>query len=178
MGVFRRGAELFLMIAIGAAGCDSASSTSGGASMDELASAASAQRAAEQQKEDEKSEAERKAQEAQQAAQAAAGTPLNRAGRPQVGEGGYLTAIVGARRRIMNEADRWPWVQAVQHFKAEHGRLPKDHAEFMREIVERHEINLGYKEEGQEFFYDPNEGDWGEVYVVEYVEEPAEEVQK
>jgi hypothetical protein len=37
------------------------------------------------------------------------------------------------------------------------------------------EINLGYKEEDEEFFYDPNEGDWGELYVVEKVEQPAPE---
>jgi hypothetical protein len=173
MAAFKWGVGLLLMLAIGPTGCDSSTSTGGGASMDELASAASAQKAAEQQKKDEQAEAERKAKEAQQAA--AAGPPPKRAGRPQVGEGGYLTAIVGARRRVLNEADRWPWLQAVTHFKAEHGRLPKDHAEFMNKIVIPMEINLGYKEEDEEFFYDPNEGDWGELYVVEKVEEPAPE---
>ena len=73
---------------------------------------------------------------------------------------------------MLNIADRLPWLQAVQHFKAEHGRLPKDHAEFMSRVVEPLEINLGYKEENQEFLYDPSEGDWGELYVVEKLEEP------
>ena len=173
MAISKRGGRALLMIAwaIAEAGCDSASST-GGASMDDLASAASAQRAAEEQKE-QSAEAERKAKEAQQAAQAPAEPPGKVAGRPGVGEGGYFTAIVGARRRILNETERWPWLQAVQHFKAEHGRLPKDHAEFMSRVVEPLEINLGYKEENEVYFYDPNEGDFGELYVVEIAEEPA-----
>jgi hypothetical protein len=163
-----------MAVALVGTGCNSSSSGGGGASMEELARAAGAQQAAAEEKA--QAEADRKAQE--EAARSPAEPQRKKAGRPDVGEGGYFTAIVGARRHILNEVDRWPWLQAVQHFKAERGRLPKDHAEFMREIVERHEINLGYKEEGQEFFYDPNEGDWGEVYVVEIVEEPAEKVQK
>jgi hypothetical protein len=172
MNLLKSLAGLGLMAAVLAPGCDSTSSTGGGASMEQLA-AASAQQAADQKKEDEQAEAQRQAEAAQRAAQPPAPPPLKRAGRPQVGEGGYLTAIVGARRRILNEADRWPWIQAVQHFKAEHGRLPKDNAEFMTKVVEPLEINLGYKEENEEFFYDPNEGDWGELYVVEMPEEPA-----
>jgi hypothetical protein len=159
-----------MVIAIGTVGCNSSSTSGGGASMDELASAASAQRDAAQQKEQERADAERKAQEA---AQASSEPEKKKAGRAKMGEGGYFTAIVGARRRILNEADRWPWLQAVQHFQAEHGRLPKDHAEFMSRVVVPLELNLGYKEENEEFFYDPNEGDWGELYVVEVVERPA-----
>jgi hypothetical protein len=44
----------------------------------------------------------------------------------------------------------------------------------MSKIVEPLEINLGYKEENEEFFYDPNEGDWGELYVVEVEPEPGQ----
>jgi hypothetical protein len=172
MAIRKNFVNLFIvtLIAAGTIGCDSSTSAGGGASMDELASAASAQRAAEQQQEQEKADAEKKAQAA---AEASAPPVKKKAGRPKVGEGGYFTAIVGARRRILNEADRWPWMQAVQHFQAEHGRLPKDHAEFMSRVVEPLEINLGYKEENEEFFYDPNEGEWGEVFVVEKVEQPA-----
>jgi hypothetical protein len=138
--------------------------------MGELASAASAQREVERQKAADEAEAERKAQEA--AAQAAA-SEKKKAGRAKVGEGGYFTAIVGARRKILNETDRWPWVQAVQHFQATEGRLPKDHAEFMNRIVIPLEINLGFKQENEEFFYDPNEGEWGELYVVQTEPQPS-----
>jgi len=162
-----------ITLGIGVLGCESSTDTGGGGSMEQMAARLEAQNEA-QQKDEQRLEAERKAEEARQAASSQpAERPRTAAGRPGVGEGGYFTAIVGARRHILNEADRWPWLQAVQHFQATHGRLPKDHAEFMSKIVEPLEINLGYKEENQEFFYDPNEGDWGELYVVEMVEEPA-----
>lgn len=93
--------------------------------------------------------------------------PRTEAGRPTLEPGGYLTTIAGARRHILNRLDDLAWTQAVQHFQATEGRLPKDHAEFMTRIIEPLGIDLGYKEEDQEFLYDPNEGSWGAVYVVE-----------
>jgi hypothetical protein len=171
------------VLGIGVFGCDSSSNTKsgGGASMSEMAAALDAKTAAEK-KEQQRLEAERKAEEARQAAAAAALPPAERprkeAGRAPVGEGGYLTAIVGARRHILNQVEDWPWIQAVQHFQATEGRLPKDHDEFMKKIVKPLGINLGFKEEGQEFLYDPTpteERPWGTVYVVDSVEQPAQE---
>ena len=172
MSVSKSVVGLFLLfgVLIGASGCDS-SSSGGGASMDELAGAMSAQRAAEEKAA--KEEAERQAQAA--AAQAPAEPQHTRAGRPGVEPGGYYTAIVGARRHILNEVDTFAWKQAVQHFRATEGRKPKDHDEFMRRIVIPLEIDLGYKEENHEFLYDPtaeSDGDLGVLYVVE--KEPAE----
>jgi hypothetical protein len=164
MGIQIRASWLLLTasVALGAGGCGSSNST-GGASMGQLASAASAQRDVEEQKAKEQAEADRKAQAA---AQAAAVPTMKKAGRPKIEPGGYFRAIIGARRKILNETDRWPWIQAVQHFQATEGRMPKDHDEFMNRIVIPLEINLGYKEPYEEFFYDPNEGDFGELYVV------------
>jgi hypothetical protein len=164
------GLLLLTAIAIGVAGCDSPSGATGGTSMNEVATTATAQQEAERQK----VEADRKAKEsADAAAKAAADAQPRKAGRPKVKEGGgYFTAIVGARRKILNETDRWAWIQAVQHFQAREGRLPKDHAEFMKEI-ESLEINLGYKEPDEEFLYVPEEGDFGELYVVKIAEEPV-----
>ena len=144
-------------------GCDFSTPTTGGPSMDEITSQLDAQDAVHEQ---EQADAD-KAQEATPAVQPPAATERTLAGRQGVGEGGYYTAIVGARRHVLNRVERLPWLQGVQHFKAEHGRLPKDHAEFMSRIIEPLQIDLGYKEENQEFLYDPSEGDWGEVYVVE-----------
>lgn len=154
----------------GVFGCDSPSTSTaggGGSSMDDMATAVSARREAEKKAEQERVEAEKKAQEAA-VAEAAANPPRQLVGRPAVEPGGgYFNAIIGARRHALNETERWPWLQAVQHFEAEHGRLPKDHEEFMNKVVIPLEINLGYKEDNQEFFYDPNEGEWGELYVVD-----------
>ena len=163
-------------------GCDSSSNSGGGGgSMGEMAAALDARRAAEQ-KEQQRLEAERKAEEARQAAAAAAKPPAQRprkeAGRAPVGEGGYLTAIVGARRHILNQVEDWAWTQGVQHFQATEGRLPKDNDEFMKKIVIPLGIDLGFKEEGQEFLYDPTPTEdhpWGIVYVVEKVEQPAQD---
>ncbi|MCI0334494.1 MAG: hypothetical protein L0228_14855 [Planctomycetes bacterium] len=132
-----------------------------------------AQNAAQQQ-DQAKSEAERKAQEAQAAAsQPPAERPRTEAGRGSIGEGGYFTAIAGARRHVLNKVEDLAWTQGVQHFQATEGRLPKDHDEFMNKIVIPLGIDLGFKEEGQEFLYDPTEGQWGTLYVVEAESQPA-----
>jgi hypothetical protein len=163
------GLVLLLAAAVSAGGCGSPSSGGGqGKSLDELAGAADAQAAARKQQE---AAAARKAEEEKKAAEAQPVEPKKSvAGRAAVAPGGgYYKAIIGARRHILNQVDRLPWLQAVQHFQATEGRLPKDHNEFMKKIVEPLQINLGYIEEGQEFLYDPTEGQWGELYVVEKV---------
>lgn len=143
-----------------------------------MAGAVDAQNAARKQEE---AAAAAKAAADQQAAQAAAAaTPAEPerkvAGREGVGEGGYYTAIVGARRHVLNQAESWAWKQAVGSFRATEGRLPKDHDEFMKKIVVPLGIDLGHIEEGQEFLYDPkgeSDGNFGQLYVVE--KEPAKQ---
>jgi hypothetical protein len=164
---------LAIAFVLSAVGCgspsDSASSGRGGASMDDMAAQLDVQEAA-RQKEQARLEAEKKAQEEAAAAAASEEPARTAAGRSKVGEGSYYTAIVGARRHILNEAESWAWKQAVQHFKATEGRKPKDHDEFMKQVVVPLEIDLGYKEENQEFLYDPaaeSDGDLGVLYVVE-----------
>jgi hypothetical protein len=171
------------LLGVGVVGCDSSTNSGGGgASMGEMAAALDAKRAAEQ-KEQQRLEAERKAEEARAAAAAAAQPPAERprkeAGRAPVAQGGYFTAIVGARRHILNQVEDWPWIQAVQHFQATEGRLPKDHDEFMKKIIVPLGINLGFKEEEQEFLYDPTpteERPWGTVYVVDKLQQPSQDV--
>lgn len=159
-----------------ATGCDSGGSTGsgGGASMDEMAAAVDRRASSSQ------SAADANAQQPAEPVDAAAGTegspPDGRrvAGRERVGEGGYFTAIVGARRHVLNTVEGLAWKQGVQHFRATEGRKPKDHEEFMQKIVIPLGINLGFKEENQEFLYDPSaesEGDLGVLYVVEKAEE-------
>ena len=96
------------------------------------------------------------------------------AGSATLGQGGgYYSAIAGARRHISHRVESLAWTQAVQHFKAQEGRLPKDHEEFMSKVVAPLEIDLGFIEEDQEFLYDPSEGEWGTLYVVSKDETPA-----
>jgi hypothetical protein len=100
------------------------------------------------------------------------------AGRERVAPGGYANAIIGARRHILNVTESLAWQQSVSHFQALEGRLPKDHDEFMKRIVQEQGIDLGYKEENQEFLYDPNDktqGPYGTLYVVEVVDQPAQQ---
>jgi hypothetical protein len=142
--------------------------------MDALASQVDAQNAARKQQEAAaaaKAAADQQAAAAQAAQQPPADPERKVAGRGQVQFGGYYGAIAGARRHIMNKVDDLAWTQAVQHFQATEGRLPKDHAEFMSKIVTPLGINLGHIDEGQEFLYDPKGGPWGQLYVVEKVEE-------
>jgi hypothetical protein len=187
VNLLRSSWPLAIVVALAALGCESSSNSGGGASLDDMAGAMEAKKTAKvQQEKDEKEAAERDAQQAasppaasaindQSEANATPEQPRTVAGRSGVGEGGYYTAIVGARRHVLNKVEDLAWLQAVQHFQATNGRLPKDNAEFMSQVVKPLEINLGYKEENQEFIYDPSVGEWGEVYVVEKIEEePAQ----
>jgi hypothetical protein len=159
---------------LGAIGCSSSADSGvsgGGSSMDEMAAQVDEQAAA-QQKEEARAAAEKKAQE-EAAAKAAAKAPPERkvVGRPSVAPGGgYFSAIIGARRHILNEADSWAWKQGVASFRATNGRKPKDNAEFMKRVIAELEIPLPPKEEDEEYFYDPageSDGDYGQLYVVE-----------
>ncbi len=170
MSVYRIAVLGLLMVggALGMIGCDSGQSGPK-QSMADVGRQIEAQETAKQQEEQAKAEAEKKAEEAQKAAAAggSADGQKREAGRGSIGEGGYLVAIAGARRHVLNKVEDLAWTQAVQHFQATEGRLPKDHAEFMSKVIEPNGIDLGYKEEGQEFLYDPSEGSWGTLYVVE-----------
>jgi len=167
-------------------GCDSGSAGGGGGSdMDALAAqldqakqaeadakaaaeAAAAKAAADQQAAEEA--AQRKAQEDAAAAAAAAAQPAGgptTAGAGTVGqEGGYMSAIVAAHRHITTRVDNLAWTQALQHHKAVTGEMPKTNEEFLK-IMDEGGIPLPELEQGQELFWDPSEGDWGTLYIVE-----------
>jgi hypothetical protein len=175
------GCTVAIVVVAGLIGCGSSGSSSSGnragASMDALANQVDAEKAA--RKERESADAGKAAAEQKAATEQAAQNPPEQekkvAERGKVQFGGYYGAIAGARRHIMNRVDDIAWTQGVQHFQATEGRLPKDHNEFMTKIVTPLGINLGYKEEDQEFLYDPTpteEHPWGNVYVVG--KEPAQ----
>jgi hypothetical protein len=167
------------MIMSGVAGCDTGGSGPR-KSMAQVGAQLEAEKAAKVQQDQSKLEADRQAEEAEATAAASqppAEKPRTEAGRAPIGEGGYLVAIAGARRHVLNRVEDLAWTQAVQHFQATEGRLPKDHEEFMKKIIEPLGIDLGFKEEGQEFLYDPTsteEHRWGTVYVVEAETQPAQ----
>lgn len=167
-----------ILAALVTTGCDDAAN-SGASDMDSLAAqldqnnkasadAAAAEKAAAEQAQ---AEAAKQAADEEAAKQAAAiedtrhGTA---AGSITVGQGGgYYSAIVGAHRHITTRVDDLAWTQAVQHYKATEGRMPKDHEEFMTKVIKPMGIPLPELEQGQEYLWDPSEGDWGTLYIVE-----------
>jgi hypothetical protein len=164
---------LTLAISVGVSGCDSSSSKSGGASMDQMAGAVDTQKAAKKQEEDAaaaKAAADQKAAYAAATATPAPAAPMKKVGdRPAPESGSYFGAIVGARRHVMNVVDSIAWIQGVRSFKAEEGRKPKDNAEFMKVVVTKYELQLPHIEADEEYLYDPNgesDGDFGQLYVV------------
>ena len=165
---------LVMAIGIGLPGCDSSSSSnSGGASMDQMAGAVDAQKMAKQQ--DETAAAAKAAADKKAADEAAAKPPAEPekkvVGRDPVAPGGgYYSAIIGARRHILNESESWAWKQGVGSFRATNGRKPKDNNEFMKQVITAMDIPLPHKEENEEYFYDPKgetDGDYGQLYVIE-----------
>jgi hypothetical protein len=163
-----------LIAGFGGCGSSSSSSSGGSTSMDALASQADAQSAAKKQEDAAvvaKAAADQKAAAA--AAQAAQNPPAP--DRKAVGSrtivqgGGYYSAIMGARRHVMNVADAIAWIQGVRSFKAEEGRKPKNTDEFMKVVVPKYDLQLPRIEADEEFLYDPNgesDGDFGQLYVV------------
>ena len=169
VGVVLTIATTFLFV-----GCDSSSSKSGGASMDQMAGAVDAQKSAKQQQDD-AAAAAKAAADKKSAEEAAAKPPVEPekkvVGRAPVAPGGgYYSAIIGARRHILNEAESWAWKQGVGSFRATNGRKPKDNNEFMKQVINAMEIPLPHKEENEEYFYDSageTDGDYGQLYVIE-----------
>ena len=156
-------------------GCGSSgSSSSGGASMDQLAGQVDAQKAAQKQQDDAaaaaKAEADKKAADAAAAAQSQPPVEQKKVGgRPAPEFGGYYGAIAGARRHVMNVVDSLSWIQGVRSFKAEEGRKPKNNDEFIKVVVPKYDLQLPRIEPDEEFLYDPNgesDGDFGQLYVV------------
>lgn len=184
MNTFARfvGCILVAMLSVGLIGCGSSgggsSSSSGGGSMDEMAAAVDQQNAARKQAADAaaaKAAADQKAAEATQPQ--APAVPGRKVGdREVVQGGGYYSAIMGARRHVMNVADNLAWIQGVRSFKAEEGRKPKNNEEFMKVVVTKYELQLPRIEADEEYLYDPNgetDGDFGALYVVKKADSAA-----
>ena len=161
---------LLVAAGIGLPGCNS--SSSGGASMDQVASSVDAQKTAKQQ-----ADAAAKTSAQTQAAKTSAEPPKKVGSRQTQGLGdGYYAAVIGARRHVMNVVDSIAWIQGVRSFKAEQGRKPKDTAEFMKRVVPTYELQLPHIEDDEEYAYDPNgesDGDFGQLYVVKKGAAPA-----
>jgi hypothetical protein len=165
-----------IVLMVGAMGCGTSSSSSsgGGTSMDALASQVDAQNAAKKQQD----EAAKKAAADQQAAAAAAAAAAQNPPQPErkavgsreiVQGGGYYSAIMGARRHVMNVVDNIAWIQGVRNFQGTYGRKPKDTKEFMNVCVKENDLQLPRIEADEEYMYDPNgesNGDFGQLYVV------------
>lgn len=181
-----------------ATGCNDSGNTSGAPDMEAIAAqmeqskqaeakakaaeeAAAAKAAAEQQAAAEaaqrRAEEEAAAQASAAAAQRAEGGRTT-AGAGTIGQGGgYMSAIVAAHRHITTRVDDLAWTQALQHHKAMTGEMPKNHEEFMK-IMQEGGIPLPELEQGEELFWDPSEGDWGTLYIVEpnpAAEQPGEQ---
>ena len=80
--------------------------------------------------------------------------------------GGYLSSIAMAHRSIRTRVDDLAWKQAVSHFKANQGRNPRSHEEFMSGVIEALRIPLPELEPDEQYLYVPEEGQFGELYVV------------
>lgn len=80
--------------------------------------------------------------------------------------GGYLSSIAMAHRSIRTRVDDLAWKQAVSHYKAINGHTPRTHEEFMTGVIEGFDIPLPELEPDEKYVYEPDEGQFGELYVV------------
>jgi hypothetical protein len=64
-------------------------------------------------------------------------------------------ASVGAYGFAVSEISKIAVNQALQLFKAEHGRMPKDYDEFMSQIIKRNNIQLPVLPGNRRYQYDP-----------------------
>ena len=73
-------------------------------------------------------------------------------------------ASAGAYGFAVSEVSKIAVNQALQLFKAEHGRMPKDYDEFMSQIIKRNNIQLPVLPGNRRYQYDPEKF---ELVVVE-----------
>lgn len=171
---------LIVSITIGLTGCGQSNQNSGKkSSLDDMANEADAQNAARKQQAD--AAAAKAAADKKAADDAAAKAPPAEQERKAVGSrptiegGGYLRAIAGAHRHVMNVVDNLAWIQGVRNFKGTYGRKPKDTKEFMNVCVKENDLSLPKIEDDEEYLYDPNgetDGDFGQLYVVKKATAP------
>ena len=63
-------------------------------------------------------------------------------------------ASMGAYGFAIGQISKLSIEKAIQLFQAEHGRFPKDHEEFMSQIIERNNINLPVLPGKRQYQYD------------------------
>ncbi|MEX0866581.1 MAG: hypothetical protein WD030_04430 [Pirellulales bacterium] len=76
-----------------------------------------------------------------------------------------LTVALSARFRTEEQILLGQIDQAIQMFRAVHGRVPKDHEEFIKKVVAENGYRLPELPDGQTYFYDPSRGPHGELMV-------------
>lgn len=76
-----------------------------------------------------------------------------------------LTVALSARFRTEERILLGQIDQAIQMFRAVHGRVPKDHEEFIKKVVAENGYRLPELPDGQTYFYDPSRGPNGELMV-------------
>jgi hypothetical protein len=79
--------------------------------------------------------------------------------------GGYYGAIAAAHRSIRDRLDDIAWKKSVQFYQATNGNLPRNTEEFLK-LVQSEGTPLPEIEEGNEYEYDPSEGQFGTLYEV------------
>jgi hypothetical protein len=72
------------------------------------------------------------------------------------GTPGPARSLFAARERLVFQV---ALPQALNLYQAEHGRFPRSHEEFMRDVIEFNRINLPELPPGQKYVYDPQSGE-------------------
>jgi len=70
-----------------------------------------------------------------------------------------VTAPIAAMFRTEQRLIFQRVTQAENFFRAEHGRLPNSHEEYMQEIIQKNDIRLPTLPPNQEYFYDADAGE-------------------
>ena len=97
-------------------------------------------------------------------------TEMVQAGRGMTGRGNYGTPTANNAMELitvpvatlfqMRERTFLLGIQnAMKIYQAEHNRKPASHAEYMREVIQKNNITMPQLPAGQEFIYDPRDGE-------------------
>jgi hypothetical protein len=86
----------------------------------------------------------------------------------QIQGSGYLPTVVRARFRAEERINLSNAIYALKLYKAQHGRGPKTHDEYMEEVIKANRIELPELPPGQSYVYDPET----EQLMVEETGEP------
>ena len=91
--------------------------------------------------------------------------------------GGYMGAVLYSRFYAEHKMEYIKVFEALKLYNAEKGHYPRNHREFVKEIIEPNYIHLPELDEGMEYIFDPSERDLEQMLKIRPVDDETAEAE-